>query len=66
MIFTVFLLRIIAGTIIVLFGTLVSIVGYRDVVPIMWIDDSKLTDLPLGRAFRLYGYGLMRARNMWR
>jgi hypothetical protein len=45
--------RVIVGTIIVLFGTLVSIVGYRNVVPIMCGLTAAPTDVPLGRAFRL-------------
>jgi hypothetical protein len=66
LVFTIFLSRVITGAIIVLFGTLVSTVGVRAVMPVMWIESKLLTDVPLGRAFRLYGYGLMTGRHMWR
>jgi hypothetical protein len=66
LVFAIFLFRVVAGSIIVLFGTLVSTIGVGAVVPVMWIESKLLTNVPLGRAFRLYGYGLMRGCDMWR
>jgi hypothetical protein len=66
LVFTIFLFRVTTGAIIVFFGTLVSTMGVSSVVPVMWIESKLLTNVPLGRAFRLYGYGLMTGRHMWR
>ena len=46
-----------------LLGVVMSAVRFNTVVPSLWLDGRALTDIPVGRAFRIYGISLITVRN---
>jgi len=57
------LARLICGSAVVLLGVVASVVRSNAVVPSLWLDGRALTEIPLGRALRIYGISLITVRN---
>lgn len=64
MVVSALLARIICGSAVVLLGVVMSVVRFKTVVPSLWLDGRALTNIPLGRAFRIYGISLITVRNL--
>jgi hypothetical protein len=64
MVVALLLHRLAAGGAMMAIGWLVFLCGFKSVVPQMRIDGTLLRDVPLGKAYRIYGSCLITGRDL--